>query len=139
MNFFLLRSRIHVSSASKQASGVLDRSDCFLTAMFLLCIAKERRAEMDSFWRLFIIPGMGHCAEGPGAWKIGQGILYGRGTDGVNETDHSVLLSIVDWTENENQPTVIIGTDDENVERKHCMWPNSKTVWTGTEWICQSV
>ena len=95
--------------------------------------------EMDSFWRLFMVPGMGHCYSGPGAWKLGQGAIVGRGTDGINQTDHSVMLSIVDWVENGNPPGVIIGTDEQSVERKHCMWPSSKTVWTGKEWVCQPV
>ncbi|KAF9648960.1 tannase and feruloyl esterase [Thelephora ganbajun] len=95
--------------------------------------------EMDSFYRLFIVPGMGHCYGGPGAWKFAQGAILGRGTDGINQTDHSVMLSIVDWVENGNPPGVIIGTDEKNVVRKHCMWPSSKTVWDGKEWVCQPV
>lgn len=94
--------------------------------------------KMDSFYRLFMVPGMGHCSGGPGAWKFGQGVFAGRATDGINQTDHSIMLSIVDWVENGIPPTVLIGTDDHGVERKHCMWPSSKTVWTGKEWICQS-
>ena len=86
-----------------------------------------------------MVPGMGHCYGGPGAWKLGQGAIVGRGTDGINKTDHNVMLSIVDWVENGNPPGVIIGTDDQSVERKHCMWPSSKTVWTGKEWDCQQV
>ena len=92
---------------------------------------------MDTFYRLFMIPGMGHCVGGVGAWKLGQGAIDGRGTDGINQTDHSVMLSIVDWVEGGNPPGVIVGTDDNGVERKHCMWPNSKTVWSGSEWVCE--
>ena len=94
---------------------------------------------MDEFYRLFIVPGMGHCFGGPGAWKLGQGAIVGRGTDGINQTDHSVMLSIVDWVEGGNPPSVIVGTDEKLVERKHCMWPSSKTVWNGQEWVCQAV
>ena len=35
-------------------------------------------------YRLFMVPGMGYCFGGPGAWKIGQGAIVGRGTDGIN-------------------------------------------------------
>ena len=96
---------------------------------------------MDEFYRLFMVPGMGHCTGGLGAWKIGQGALVGRGTDGINQTDHSVMLSIVDWVEGGKAPNVIIGTTDDKppVERTHCMWPSSKTVWNGKEWVCESV
>ena len=82
---------------------------------------------------------MGHCVGGPGAWKFGQGAMKGRDTDGVNQTDHNVLLSLVDWVEGGNPPNVIVGTDDNSVERKHCMWPSSKTVWNGSEWTCELV
>jgi len=77
---------------------------------------------MDSFYRLFVVPGMGHCAEGPGAWKFGQGAVYGRGTDGINQTDHNMMLSIVDWVENGNPPSVIIGANADGVEREYCIW-----------------
>ena len=86
-----------------------------------------------------MIPGMGHCFWGIGAWKFGQGVGTGRTSDALNQTDHSVILSIVDWVENGKPPTVIVGTDDQNVERKHCMWPSSKTFWSGYEWVCQQV
>jgi len=92
---------------------------------------------MDPFYRLFMVPGMGHCSGGPGAWKFGQGVVLGTGTNGINQTDHSVMLSMVDWVENEKPPNVLIGTTDQGVEWKHCMWPSSKTVWNGTEWVCQ--
>ena len=99
--------------------------------------------EMDEFYRLFVVPGMGHCTGGPGAWRLGQSAVLGNGsTDGmINQTDHSVILSIVDWVEGRNPPDTIIGTDDNGVERKHCMWPRSKTVWSEErgEWVCEPV
>ena len=94
---------------------------------------------MDEFYRLFMVPGMGHCYGGPGAWKIGQGAIVGRDTNGINQTDHNVILSMVDWVEGGKAPNMIIGTDDHGVERKHCMWPSSKATWNGKEWVCQSV
>jgi len=79
---------------------------------------------------------MGHCLYGPGAWKIGQGALVGVATNTLNQTDHSLLLSLVDWVEGGNAPEVIIGTDDQGQEREHCLWPESKSVWNGTTWGC---
>ena len=32
----------------------------------------------------------GALFRGPGAWKFGQGATVGRGTDGINQTDHIV-------------------------------------------------
>ena len=86
-----------------------------------------------------MIPGMGHCLGGPGAWRIGQGILGGVSTNGVNETDHSVLLSLVEWVEGGNAPEFVIGTDVQGQERKHCLWPESKSVWDGNNWDCVDV
>ena len=92
---------------------------------------------MDTFYRLFMVPGMGHCVGGPGAWKFGQGAVKGRDTDGINKTDHSAMLSIVDWVEGGNPPSAIFGTDDHGAEIKHCMWPRTTTHWTGKEWACE--
>ena len=63
--------------------------------------------------------------------------MVGRATSRINQTDHNVMLTIVDWVENRNPPAVIIGTDGQGAERKRCMWPNTKTTWTGKEWACQ--
>ena len=84
-----------------------------------------------------MIPGMGHCVDGPGAWRIGQGAVAGVPSNGlVNDTQHSVLLSLVEWVEGGKAPEVIIGTDNNDQERKHCLWPNAKSVWNGTVWDC---
>ena len=96
---------------------------------------------MNDFYRLFMIPGMGHCIGGPGAWKMGQGIVGGFFpggviTSAVNETKHDVILSLVAWVEGGGAPEIIIGTDVNGQEWKHCLWPSSKTVWNGTAWNC---
>jgi feruloyl esterase len=93
---------------------------------------------LDDFYRLFTIPGMGHCAGGPGAWKIGQGSMNGTFTNTLNQTDHNVLLSLVEWVEGGFVPEIVIGVDNEGKERKHCLWPREKSVWDGTDWDCVS-
>ena len=80
---------------------------------------------MDDFYRFFVVPGMGHCMGGPGAWKIGQGAVGGILTNGVNKTDHNILLSLVEWVEGGEAPGVLIGTDDLGEERPHCLWPKT--------------
>ena len=91
---------------------------------------------MDDFYRLFMIPGMGHCVGGPGAWRIGQGVIAGVQSNALNMTDHSVLLSLVEWVEGGKAPDVIVGTDPQGQERKHCLWPKAKSVWDGSNWDC---
>ena len=91
---------------------------------------------MDHFYRPFMIPGMGRCMNGPGTWKMGQDLVNGPISTAVNQTDHNVLLSLVEWVEGGEAPGIIIGTDDNGQERKHCMWPSLKSVWDGTTWDC---
>jgi len=76
---------------------------------------------MDSFYRLFMIPSMGHCIGGFGAWEFAQGVIQGGATSGINKADHNVILGVVDWVENNNPPGVIIGMDENGAGRKHCM------------------
>lgn len=95
--------------------------------------------EMHDFFRLFYIPGMGHCSGGVGQWSIGQpGVSRPTGTQ-FNHTDHSVLLSLVDWVENGRAPDALVGTKflDDNLDagvvesqRKHCVYPNASR-WDG--------
>lgn len=81
-----------------------------------------------------MVPGMGHCGGGPGAWRIGQGSVNGTLT--LNQTDHNVLLNLVEWVEGGHAPEIVIGVDDQGQHRKHCMWPSGKSVWDGTAWNC---
>ena len=60
-----------------------------------------------------MIPGMGHSARDSGVWRIGQGVVNGTPTNGLDETDHGVSLSLVEWVDGEQALDVIIGTDDE--------------------------
>lgn len=87
--------------------------------------------EMHDFYRLFYIPGMHHCSTGAGAWDIGQ--VYPLDPR-MNSTDHNVLLSLVDWVENDAAPEHLIGTKYANdlagpqgvvqAQRRHCVYPS---------------
>jgi len=104
-----------------------------------LLTSKLRRSGklcLEDFYRFFVIPGMGHCVGGTGAWKFGQNVVVGPLSHTLNQTDHSVLLSLVEWVEGGKEPKVIVGTDGTGKERKHCLWPSSKSVWDGTAWDC---
>jgi len=99
----------------------------------------SKKSDLDDFYRLFMIPGMGHCVGGPGAWRFSQGAIAGVLTDTVNQTDHNALLSLVEWVEGGQAPKVLIGTDVVGQERKHCLWPSAKSVWTGAAYDCVPV
>jgi feruloyl esterase len=98
-------------------------------------ISSEQQG-IDEFYRLFLIPGMNHCAGGPGAWAIGQGGYSGETrSNPVNDTAHNVLLALVDWVEGDIAPSSIIGVGDNKNERVHCMY-SQRSVWTGNNWTC---
>lgn len=90
-------------------------------------------ASLDPFLRLFLVPGMDHCGEGPGASNFGQSELASAR---VNDTAHNILLALVDWVENGNAPESIIGTNPESgAEREHCRYPH-RSVYNGTSFEC---
>ncbi|KAF8580535.1 tannase and feruloyl esterase [Ramaria rubella] len=89
---------------------------------------------LDDFYRLFLIPGMGHCLGGPGAWAIGQN---GSVTNLVNSSSHNVLLALVDWVETDNAPNELIGSaPGTGVQRVHCRYPQ-KSIFNGKSFECQ--
>ncbi|KAJ7857316.1 tannase and feruloyl esterase [Mycena olivaceomarginata] len=81
---------------------------------------------LDVFYRLFLIPGMGHCAFGPGATRFGQ---YAD-SNAVNASSHNILLALVDWVEGGEAaaPDTIIGTAEDGATRVHCRYPQ-RSVW----------
>ncbi|KAF7300107.1 Carboxylic ester hydrolase [Mycena kentingensis (nom. inval.)] len=87
---------------------------------------------IDDFYRLFLIPGMGHCGGGVGPTSFGQGTT----SNIVNTSSHNVLLAIVDWVENGLAPATIIGsTTNGSAERTFCRYP-MQSVWDGTKFVC---
>ncbi|KAG6889897.1 hypothetical protein C0992_003690 [Termitomyces sp. T32_za158] len=91
-------------------------------------------ASLDSFYRLFLIPGMNHCSGGPGAAAFGQG---GIPSNAVNASTNNVLLAIVDWVEGGIAPDVIIGTSIDGQARTHCRYPQ-RSVLNGSQFICEA-
>ncbi|KAJ7498226.1 tannase and feruloyl esterase [Mycena galericulata] len=92
---------------------------------------------LDAFYRLFLVPGMDHCAGGPpsAASQFGQlapkriggaptSTLQGS-TSTQNDTRHNILLALVDWVEggDERAPESIVGTAADGGERVHCRYP----------------
>lgn len=108
--------------------------------------------EMHEFFRLFYIPGMGHCAGGVGQWSIGQPVVSRPSGAQFNDTQHSVLLALVDWVETGRAPASLVGTkfaEDQleggvvQSQRTHCVYPNVSR-WDGIgdatkaeSWTCQ--
>jgi feruloyl esterase len=60
----------------------------------------------QSFFRLFLAPGMGHCSGGPGPNAFGQ---LG-GTPVPADPQHDVLRALVDWVKSGEPPSQLIAT-----------------------------
>ncbi|KAJ7742352.1 tannase and feruloyl esterase [Mycena maculata] len=87
---------------------------------------------LDDFYRLFLIPGMGHCSGGLGPTSFGQS----DGLNLVNDSTHNILLAMVDWVEGGSAPATIIGVDAANGTRTHCRYP-MRSVFNGTVFVCE--
>ena len=89
-------------------------------------------AELDGFYRLFRVGGMGHCLGGTGPVHIGN-YLIGAGLDRLPslDPDENVLLALVRWVEDGAAPETITGTaynggdPGAGVEykKRHCRYP----------------
>ena len=61
--------------------------------------------QAESFVRLYMVPGMEHCAGGPGPSAFGQ---LGIATTGGPK--YGVFDALVDWTEKGVAPQTVIAT-----------------------------
>lgn len=87
-------------------------------------------------YRLFPVPGMGHCSGGPGPANIGgagQKELPRNATSQSSSflPEDDMILALIEWTENGKAPDHIVATKfvnglkDEGIQfqRKLCPWP----------------
>ncbi|KAH8093164.1 feruloyl esterase-like protein [Cristinia sonorae] len=71
--------------------------------------------DMDSFYRLFPVPGMQHCMGGFGPVSFGGGSQAGAGYPALkNDAEHDILAAMVRWVEDGVAPEAIIGTAYKN-------------------------
>lgn len=68
-------------------------------------VAKSGRAKADSFVRLYMVPGMQHCAGGPGADELGQ-----SGRWPASDPQHNVRIALENWVEKGTAPGTIIAS-----------------------------
>ena len=61
--------------------------------------------ETEQSMRLYMVPGMQHCAGGPGATSFGQDHV-----DIPPDAQHDVFRAMVDWVEAGNAPSALIAT-----------------------------
>jgi feruloyl esterase len=63
------------------------------------------RAETDAFVRLYMVPGMQHCGDGPGPNSFGQ---HGRAP--ANEPQRDIFMALEQWVEKGKAPSAIVAT-----------------------------
>jgi Tannase and feruloyl esterase len=68
---------------------------------------QKTMGDTKSFYRLFMIPTMSHCAGGPGATMFGNAGGYEAPSE---DADHDVLLSLERWVEQGKAPERIIAS-----------------------------
>ncbi|RSH89639.1 hypothetical protein EHS25_002190 [Saitozyma podzolica] len=91
----------------------------------------QTEMDPDDFYRLFMVPGMGHCGGGPGAAAFGNSGQRPLNPPSSDDPTHDVLSAMVEWVENGLAPSEIIGTKwvNDNVShgeafsRKLCSYP----------------
>lgn len=116
---------------------------------------------VDDFYRIFFVPGMGHCSgtvvdapwyfAGPSqAGALGQTVF---GTPGFQDSEHDLLRALVAWVEEGRVPEYIVGTKYVNEtmhtevlrQRPLCIYPKqAKYVGTGDankpeNWKCKEL
>jgi feruloyl esterase len=106
---------------------------------------------IEEFYRLFMVPGMGHCSGGAGAWAV-DGASQGSQPGGVG-SEYSMLLSLVDWVEGTGKaPEMVVGTKFVNdvpsegiqFQRPVCRWPTVAEFQGGDvdaakNWACPGI
>jgi feruloyl esterase len=71
-------------------------------------LAKDPGVGLQDFYRLFLVPGMGHCAGGAGPNSFGNnGASAGPATV---DPQHDIVAALDRWVEKGTAPDKIIGT-----------------------------
>src|SRR5256885_750496 len=71
-------------------------------------VSKMGARETEAFARLYMVPGVQHCAGGPGTDSFGQGAT------GTKDAQHNVELALEEWIEKGIAPKAIGATKDED-------------------------
>ena len=90
--------------------------------------AKMGTAKVDSFVRLYMLPGVQHCGGGPGADTFGQSAAYA-----LDDPEHNVRIALESWVERGTAPSALIaskmgtGTQQDKpvMTRPMCPYPQS--------------
>jgi len=84
-------------------------------------VGKLSKADRDSFYRLYMLPGIYHCAGGPGVGNIGDSSPAVQ-----HDPQHDLVEAIDTWVTKHQAPTVLIGShldDAKKVDRTRPLCP----------------
>ncbi len=70
-------------------------------------LAKDPGVNVQDFYRLFLVPGMGHCAGGAGPNRFGNVLFGGRRVS--EDPEHDIVSALDRWVEKGAAPEKIIG------------------------------
>lgn len=81
-----------------------------------------KNVDLSNKYRLFMLPGVGHCSGGPGAdsfggpsqWSVSQG---GSGQSVSFDTEHDMILATMKWVEKGVVPKSLVGAKYVNSNR----------------------
>jgi feruloyl esterase len=93
---------------------------------------RDRIADHDDFVRLYMVPGMWHCAEGSGATNFSTATP--DSVPPVSDARHDMAKVLENWVEKKQEPQEIVATKFEGPDARNgkgailfqrplCLWP----------------
>ena len=79
----------------------------------------DRSKPMEDFYRLFMVPGMGHCAGGEGPNRFGNGAPVA-----ASDPERDLVAALDRWVEKGTAPDHLIGTG-KALTRPLCVYPKT--------------
>ena len=92
------------------------------------------RQQSESFFRLFMVPGMAHCGGGPGPNFFGGFGPAASPPEVIKDPEHDVLSALVEWVEKDVAPDRIVASHatNEKIDRTRPICPYPKVArWKG--------
>lgn len=139
------------------ADSLIPTSSSILYREKVALAMNKGSASLNEFYRMFLIPGMGHCRNSDVApWFIsggGQSIANNsHSVPGFSDAQHDIVLAMMDWVEKGVAPNSVIATKFEGDSNKNvvvnqrpiCTYPNEAkydgtgNVNSSSSWACQS-
>ncbi|KAK5126186.1 hypothetical protein LTR08_005004 [Meristemomyces frigidus] len=112
---------------------------------------------LDDFYRMFLVPGMGHCSRGThyhpwyfaGAGQEAPVNSSGYSVPGFEDADHDIVLALMAWVENGTAPASLVATEwhgrdvaqGVSMQRPVCPYPQQAKYQSGAveqagSWSC---